>query len=126
MASEMAETSTVGVVWAEAGALPTITPVDGIHLGILAGEAAMISVVTIEPGAAVPLHDHPNEQMGYVVEGIITMTIGDETRDLGPGATYRAPGGVPHGATSAAGCVVVDVFSPPRADYAEQARAART
>lgn len=113
-----------GVVWVEPGALPTITPVEGIYLGILSGENVMISLVTIEPGAAVPLHDHPNEQMGYVVEGIVTMTIGDDTRDLGPGAAYRAPGGVPHGATSDAGCIVLDVFSPPRADYAERARAA--
>lgn len=120
-ASEKTE-SGEGVVWVDPGMLPTISPVEGIHLGILAGEAVMISLVTIEPGASVPLHDHPNEQMGYVIQGTLTLTIGDETRDLAPGAAYRAPGGIPHGATSTDGCLVVDVFSPPRADYAERAR----
>lgn len=110
--------------WGDRATLPTISPVAGVDMGVLVGRSMMLGVVTLAPGAIVPLHQHPNEQIGYVLEGIITLTIGDETRDLGPGAAYLIPGGTPHEGSSVDGCVVLDVFSPPRPDYAALARQA--
>ncbi len=112
------------VVWATRASLPLITPAEGVDMRLLVGEAMMLSHVTLAPGAVVPRHQHPNEQLGYVMEGVMTLEIGGEARDLGPGACYLIPGNVPHGATSPDGCLLLDVFSPPRADYAERARAA--
>jgi len=109
-------------VWGDRKTLPTITPVAGVDMSVLLGGAMMMGVVTLAPGAVVPLHEHPNEQIGYVLEGVITLTIGDETRDLSPGASYLIPGNTPHEGSSAEGCVVLDVFSPPRPDYAELAQ----
>lgn len=109
-------------VWGDRETLPTITPVEGVDMSVLVGGAMMLGVVTLAPGAVVPLHEHPNEQIGYVLEGIITLTIGEETRDLSAGASYLIPGNTPHEGSSAEGCVVLDVFSPPRADYAELAQ----
>ncbi len=84
----------------------------------LGGENLMINFVRIEPGAEVPLHQHSQEQAGTVIEGSIFMTIGDETRELRRGDVYIAPPNSVHGATGGPdGCLVVDVFSPPRADY---------
>ena len=34
---------------------------------------------------------HENEQLGMVITGSVTFTIGDETRELGPGGTWRIP-----------------------------------
>ncbi len=109
-------------VWGDRETLPTITPIAGVDMSVLVGSAMMLGVVTLAPGAIVPLHHHPNEQVGYVVEGVITMTIAGETRDLGVGSTYFIPGDTPHEGSSPAGCIVLDVFSPPRTDYAEMAR----
>lgn len=110
--------------WGHRDSLPTISPVAGVDMGVVVGGAMMMGIVTLAPGAIVPLHQHPNEQLGYVLEGIITLTVGGETHDLGPGSTYLIPGGTPHEGSSVDGCVVIDVFSPPRPDYAELARAA--
>ena len=110
--------------WGDRATLPTISPVAGVDMSVLVGGAMMMGIVTLAPGAIVPLHQHPNEQIGYVLEGTIALTIGDETRDLGPGSAYLIPGGTSHEGSSVGGCVVLDVFSPPRADYADLARQA--
>ena len=43
------------------------------------------------PDAIVPGHGHENEQLGMVVTGTVTFTVGDETRVLGPGGRWRIP-----------------------------------
>mgnify|MGYP001545104519 CR=1 FL=1 len=60
-----------------------------------------------------------------MLEGMLEMTIGDETRMLESGDAYIIPGDVPHHATAGAdGCLVLDIFSPAREDYARMAREA--
>jgi quercetin dioxygenase-like cupin family protein len=81
------------------------------------GEQAMMAHFTLEEGAVVPPHRHPQEQVGYVVEGEMLMTIGGETHTLKAGHSYLAPSNVEHGATVVKRAIVVDAFSPPREDY---------
>jgi quercetin dioxygenase-like cupin family protein len=84
------------------------------------GEKLMISYVTIEANAPVPpLHSHPNEQMGMVLEGEVGLTVGDETRRLKKGDAFRVPPNVPHGLAYASGnkAIVLDIFSPPREEF---------
>jgi quercetin dioxygenase-like cupin family protein len=87
------------------------------------GANMTINFVRIEPGADVPLHEHPHEQGGTVIEGSIFMTIEGETREMRAGDVYIAPPNSVHGATAGPeGCLVVDVFSPPRDDYRDAAK----
>ena len=82
------------------------------------GEKMLLSHVTLGPGSVVPLHSHPHEQAGVVLEGEMTLTIGDESRTVGPGAMYIAPGGVEHSVVAGAeGCIALDIFSPVREEY---------
>jgi quercetin dioxygenase-like cupin family protein len=93
--------------------------VDGVHLFLLAGgENANLQGFEIEPGAAVPEHDHPHEQLGFVVAGTLTFLVDGEEYDVGPGDTYHLAGGEPHAAENRTDETVVgyDVFSPPRDD----------
>ena len=113
-------------VWGDRATLPTISPVAGVDMSVLVGGAMMMGIVTLAPGAIVPLHQHPNEQIGYVLWADIHHTVGDEPSDLATGAAYLIPGGTPHEGSSVAGCVVLAVFSPPRSAYAELARASTT
>ena len=39
-----------------------------------------------EPGGTYQLHSHPHEQMSVMVSGRMRLTVGDEVRDIGPGA----------------------------------------
>lgn len=103
--------------------LPGFSPIQGVQMNVMSGARIMANWVRIDPGATVPLHDHPHEQMGLVIEGSMEMTIGDETRQIEPGISYIVPGGVPHAATAGdLGCLVLDIFSPPREDYRSAAQ----
>ncbi|HLE78547.1 MAG TPA: cupin domain-containing protein [bacterium] len=91
---------------------------EGIHMRLLAGDALMFSVVRFEPHSSVPTHQHPHEQIGYVIEGELELWIGDDRRTLRRGDMYTIASNVPHGAqTGESTCVVLDAFTPLREDY---------
>jgi quercetin dioxygenase-like cupin family protein len=97
---------------------PVLKVWEGVLGRTVEGERLTLGVIELAPGCVVPQHEHANEQLGLVIEGQITFTIGDETRTLGPGGTWRILGGVPHTASAGPqGAVVIDVFSPVREDW---------
>lgn len=101
--------------------LPSFDPVEGVTMSLLPGARMLANWVRIEPRAEVANHRHPHEQVGLVIEGEIMMTIDGETQRLTPGHCYCIAGDIEHGAVGGPdGAVVVDIFSPPRADYIEQ------
>lgn len=82
------------------------------------GERLTLALVELAPDAIVPGHRHENEQLGMVISGRLTFTVGDETRDLGPGGTWRIPSDTPHHVeVGPAGAVVIDIFAPIRSDW---------
>ena len=65
-----------------------------------------------------PEHRHPNEQCGIVIRGQVRFRIGDETRSIGPGGTWRILGNEPHEVhTGPEGATVIDAFAPIRSDW---------
>lgn len=99
-----------------------IEPVDGVRLRAPHGDNLMLSWIEIDEGKEVPLHSHPHEQGGVLIQGKMELTIGEETRVVNPGDLYLIPGGVPHRAVALGGPVVaLDVFSPIREDYVASA-----
>lgn len=101
--------------------LPAIAPQQlfpGFVARTIHGERITLAVVEIDPGGALPEHQHANEQLGMVIRGSLTFRVGDEERELGPGATWRIPPDTPHAATGGPdGAVVLDVFTPTREDW---------
>jgi len=89
---------------------------------LVSGTAVMLCEFTLAAGAVIPNHNHPHEQVGYVVSGRLRITIAGQTSELGPGDTYWAPSNVPHSALILEPAVVVDAFSPPREDYLSNAK----
>lgn len=82
------------------------------------GEKMLISLVDLPAGSVVPLHSHPHEQVGIMLEGEATFTVGGETRTLKPGDIYIIPGGVEHTVTTGPqDAKALDVFSPVREEY---------
>jgi unsaturated pyranuronate lyase len=93
---------------------------DGVVGRVVSGKTLSLAVVELEPNARVPEHRHTNEQLGMVITGTVRFRLGDETRELGPGGTWSIPGDVPHEVHAGPeGAVVIDVFAPPRADWAD-------
>lgn len=91
---------------------------DGVLGRAVQGANLTLGVLELAPNSVVPEHQHHNEQLGIVLQGSMTFTIGGETRALAPGDTYVIPSNVPHGVvTGPEGAVVVDVFAPVREDW---------
>lgn len=86
------------------------------------GERITLALLELAPNAVVPEHRHANEQLGMVITGQMHFTVNGETRDLGPGGTWRILGDRPHDVVAGPdGAVVIDVFTPIRSDWDDRA-----
>ena len=86
---------------------------------IISGEKVMIARMRFKDGFVVPLHSHENEQITYLVEGVLKFWIGEGREELvlRAGEVLHIPSNVPHEAEALEDCVDIDVFSPPRQDW---------
>ena len=94
----------------------------GIRMSPLFGEGAMLNLIEFEPGAQVPEHAHPHEQLGMILEGELVLRIDGVDHRLPSGHGYQIPGGTSHAAWTEEGmrCRVLDVFQPVREDYRQR------
>jgi quercetin dioxygenase-like cupin family protein len=106
--------------------LEPLALMDGIRVRAVNGERITLGVFELEPGLRMPEHRHPNEQVGVVLRGEMSFTIGGETRRRRPGDMWVIPPDVPHTVerAGAEGCTIVESFSPPRDDWADRPRLA--
>lgn len=81
------------------------------------GEKAMICEFTAEEGVVIPMHNHPHEQVGYVLSGRVEFTVRDETFIANTGDSYALPGHTPHAAHFLTPTTLIEVFSPVREEY---------
>lgn len=72
---------------------------------------------TFQKGAVGTLHSHPHTQITYVVSGSFSFTIDGETRVVNAGDTMLKEDGVVHGCTCLEAGVLLDIFTPMRADF---------
>ena len=94
-----------------------VEAVPGVDLAQLAvGDRMSVQHFTIEPGATVPDHSHPNEQLGFLVTGEMAFTVDGERIAVEAGDSYVIPSDEPHSAenTGDEPAVGIEVFSPPR------------
>jgi quercetin dioxygenase-like cupin family protein len=90
----------------------------GVLARLVQGADLTLAVVEIEPGKRVPEHSHVNEQLGFVIQGSVTFTIGDETQTVGPGGTWQIPASVPHHVdVGPDGAIVAEAYAPAREDW---------
>jgi unsaturated pyranuronate lyase len=106
---------------------PEVEAAPGVKIRAVAHGTIMLSYVRLEPNSVAATHLHSEEQMGIVLSGECVFDLDGEERTLKMGDVYHAPAGVPHGARATdEPCVILDVFSPPRAallDLIAQAKA---
>jgi unsaturated pyranuronate lyase len=77
----------------------------------------MIIELRAQPGSTVPLHSHPHQQITYVVSGQDDLTVDGIAHTLKPGDSCPVAGGVEHMAYFPVESIVVECFTPPRAEY---------
>jgi len=81
------------------------------------GEKMTFGYVELKKGSVVPLHNHIQEQITYIIEGELDMVIGGESCLLTNGMYHVIGSNVPHSAVAKTDCKVIDAFSPVREDY---------
>jgi quercetin dioxygenase-like cupin family protein len=94
----------------------------GVAIHAIGGEQVMLCHVVYEPGTTVRRHSHPTaEQVMWIVEGDVTMTIGDETKTLGPGDVVVVNRGIEHELTTECGMTFVEALAPVLRDHVQDA-----
>jgi quercetin dioxygenase-like cupin family protein len=87
---------------------------------LISTERLMLAHVYLEKGCVVPKHSHENEQLTYILEGVLRFFLGeDETEvvDVSAGEVLHIPSHLPHKAEALETTLYVDIFCPPRQDW---------
>ena len=93
---------------------------EGVERQILSyGSDLMLVRVRFEPGAVGAIHHHPHRQATYVVVGSFEVTVGESKATLSEGDTFFAAADVPHGVKALEKGMLIDCFTPARADFLE-------
>ena len=95
--------------------LPGIRQKTRVH-----GEKTLLAEFVLDRGGTLPVHAHPYEQTGYLIQGRLRLRIGDREFDARAGDAWCIPANVEHGAHALEDAVAVEVFSPVREDYLPQ------
>ncbi len=81
------------------------------------GDNMTFGYIELEAGSNIPMHQHVQEQITYVIEGELEMMIGGNNCLLTSGMYHVIPSQMPHSAIARTNCKVIDAFSPVREDY---------
>ena len=84
--------------------------IDGVEAWLAQGKAFQIVFFEIQPGVTIPPHKH-KAQYGFIIEGEMTLTIGDQIRQLRAGDSYFIPENVTHYGTTHTRVRAMDFFN---------------
>lgn len=68
--------------------------------GLLQGDIHIVS-----PGMVSEVIEHAGEEMGYVIEGSLELTLGETTYTLNAGDSFHFPSNIPHGYRNSTRCI---------------------
>jgi quercetin dioxygenase-like cupin family protein len=90
----------------------------GVRLHAIGGEQVLLCRVSYAPGTVVSRHSHEHtEQVMLLLEGDLTMTVGDETQALGASDVVVVNRGVEHELRSEGGCSFIEALAPVPLDH---------
>jgi quercetin dioxygenase-like cupin family protein len=88
------------------------------------GTGTMLARVFLKKGAVVPLHQHHNEQISYMLEGALKFLLkteeGDQEITVRAGEVLCIPPDMPHEAYALEDTIDLDIFNPPRQDWIDR------
>jgi quercetin dioxygenase-like cupin family protein len=82
------------------------------------GHSAHMTVLhwILPDGSVFPEHQHPQEQLAYVIRGCLHMTVSGQSAVLKAGDAVIVPSNTPHSVTVEGETETIDVFSPIRTE----------
>jgi quercetin dioxygenase-like cupin family protein len=90
---------------------------DKIDRELITGDKLMLARVFIKKGGHVPMHQHHNEQVTYIIEGALKFSIDGKELVVKAGEVLCIPANMPHEAWALEDTLDMDVFTPPREDW---------
>lgn len=92
----------------------------GVERKAFSGEGATVALHRLLPGNEQRPHEHPNEQIVYILEGVVDFHVEEEIHRLGPGELIAIPANVRHYAVVVGDepALNLDIFTPRRPEYA--------
>jgi len=72
--------------FADLNNMPKRQMLPGIKARFVHGENMTISYWDLDTGATIPPHSHPHEQVTSLISGEMEMSVGGDTRLIGPGS----------------------------------------
>jgi quercetin dioxygenase-like cupin family protein len=91
---------------------------DGVHLHAIGGEQVLLCKVQYDAGKQVPLHAHEDtEQVMFIIDGSVEMTIDDETKLLVAGDVVVVNRGQHHKLYSENGVTFMEALAPVPLDH---------
>ena len=97
--------------------IETKQPFNGAQVRFVHSDNMTVAYWQFEPGASLPEHSHPHEQIANVMGGSFELTIEGEALNLQAGSVVVIPPNAVHSGRAITGCYVIDVFHPVREDY---------
>jgi quercetin dioxygenase-like cupin family protein len=89
-----------------------------VHLHAVGGDQVLLCKVSYEPGKEVARHSHDHtEQVMYILDGEVTMTIEDDTRTLSAGDVVVVSRGLEHELHSENGVTFMEALAPVPLDH---------
>lgn len=77
------------------------TPVQTVQLST-PGKVAIQLIVEVAPGGTIPRHTHPGEEIGYMMNGELTLLVdGQASKIVKAGDSFSVPEGSIHGGKNA-------------------------
>jgi quercetin dioxygenase-like cupin family protein len=105
-------------VFAEIGDLAPQRIWEGVVARSVHTDRLTMGLIELAPDAVVPEHHHDNEQVGILLDGSMTFTVGGDEREVRAGSTWAIPPDVPHSVVAGpAGAVAFEIFAPGRDDW---------
>jgi quercetin dioxygenase-like cupin family protein len=87
---------------------------------LISTDRMMLAQVYLQKGCVVPTHAHENEQLTYILEGVLRFWLGEGESvvvDVAAGEVLHIPSNLPHKAEALETTLDVDIFCPPRQDW---------
>lgn len=93
---------------------------EGVERKAFSGAGATLSLNRLMPRHEPRPHNHPHEQIVYILSGEIDFHIGETVHRLGPGSLLVVPPHAEHWGVVVGNEPVInlDVFTPRRSEYA--------
>lgn len=90
----------------------------GVSRRILATGGKMMAVeVAFKKGAVGAVHNHPHEQISYVLKGSFEFQCEGKKETIKAGDSYYTTPNQPHGVVALEDGILLDIFTPQREDF---------